>query len=373
MSGRLSGIWMLCAAALLCPLAARPTVKLMVPPPGRQAIEDLWKARVTSDSAYPEVWFEGFVSEVSRGQVFHATTRKFPLPKGIKVYQYRDVTIDKTETAAGYEAFVTRSGMLPAGFYRFRLILEPFGAADSYGFEVKPTGPPRLLTPLPGEALSTRYPFFSWTPSSPPPVPGFAYELVVAELLPGQTPQDAINANPAWFSRQGITATSLAYPVSGRKFVIGSSYAWQVNVRQGRLLLSSSEARSFAFGAERPMITREQAIAIIKAGAIKPDSSSQDLLAFLGREPLAPGDRVQEAFDSTETVISEPTWFGWLNDDFTAEFGHPVRFVYVNAYSGSLTIEPREFWPLVNGVAVWQTREELAGDRFIFFERPERE
>jgi hypothetical protein len=45
-------------------LSAKPTVRLLEPPP------------VTSDSEYTGVWFEGYVFEESRGQVFHATSNR---------------------------------------------------------------------------------------------------------------------------------------------------------------------------------------------------------------------------------------------------------------------------------------------------------
>jgi len=100
-------------------LSAKPSVHLAHPPPGRYGIEDLWKATVTSDTAC-DAWFEGFVYEAEHGQVFHATTKPFKLTRGTKVYGYRDVRIDQTQTAPGYEAFVTRRGHLPAGHYRFK-------------------------------------------------------------------------------------------------------------------------------------------------------------------------------------------------------------------------------------------------------------
>jgi len=137
-------------------LSARPRVHLIHPPPGRYGIEDLWKARVTSDTVC-DAWFEGFVYEQTRGQVFHATTKPFRLSLGTKVYQYRDVKVDKTQTARGYEVFVTRSGHLPAGNYRFKLKLQPFGVGDSFRFEVKPMGQAVRRPEVPGIQLGAAH------------------------------------------------------------------------------------------------------------------------------------------------------------------------------------------------------------------------
>ena len=211
-------------------LVAKPTVKLHKPPPGRWGIEDLWKARVTSDTVC-DAWFEGFVYEETRGQVFQATTKPFRLSLGTKVYQYRDVKVDKTQTARGYEVFVTRSGHLPAGSYRFKLKLQPFDVEESFEFEVKPIGPPRLISPRDGDNLQQDPPF-TWT--RPPGGTGrIAYALKLVEVLPGQSNEEALRANRPWFLKQGLNGTSFRYPASARKLEEGKRYAWEVTAELG--------------------------------------------------------------------------------------------------------------------------------------------
>jgi len=224
---------------------ATPTVRLQVPPPGRYGIEDLWKARVSTldpaDTAR-DAWFEGFVYERTRGQVFYATTKPFRLSIGTRVYQYRDVRVDKTQTAPGYEAFVTRQGTLPQGMYSFKLILRPFGVDDSNGFEVKPMGPPRLISPADGAKLPAqeRYPMFKWTPPSPSRA-GARYALSVVEVLPGQTAKEAIWSNQPWHEGTGLTGQSQRYPVAGRALGAGRQYAWQIRMldSDGRTIAES--------------------------------------------------------------------------------------------------------------------------------------
>jgi len=239
------------AIAVAIPLAvatAEPTVKvnLAKPPPGRYGIEDLWKATVTSDTVC-DAWFEGWVFEASRGQVFHATTKPFRLTLGTKVYQYRDVKIDKTETAAGYEVFVTQSGMLPEGDYQFELILVPFGVGDSNEFEVKPTGPPRLIIPREGDTVRVKYPVFNWTPPSPMPKVPVTYELRIWEVLAGQTPEEATAANVPWFEQKNIRATTVTYPSSGRALPDSGMMCWQVAARTSSGQMAASEVRTSWF------------------------------------------------------------------------------------------------------------------------------
>ncbi|MCX6841988.1 MAG: Ig-like domain-containing protein [candidate division WOR-3 bacterium] len=234
----------------LMPLAvvmAKPTVRLSVPPPGQHGIEDLWKATVTSDTSC-DAWFEGFVFEASHGQVFHATTKPFTLIRGTKVYRYGDVTIGQTQTAPGYEAFVTRKGTLPAGNYRFKLTLQPFGVGDSFGFEVTPAGPPRLISPADGDTISEKYPLFVWTPPMPLPAGKVAYDLKIVEVLPGQTKEEATKSNPPWFEQSDYMATSFRYPTSAKALEARKRYAWMVSAKQPRGEVSVSESWSFSTG-----------------------------------------------------------------------------------------------------------------------------
>jgi hypothetical protein len=226
-------------------LMATPRVVLRVPPPARYGIEDLWKATVISDTAC-DAWFEGFVYEAEHGQVFHATTKPFPLTRGTRVYGYRDVRIDQTQTASGYEAFVTRTGQLPQGRYRFKLLLMPFGVGDSFGFEPRPAGPPRLISPPHGAKLDGLYPDFVWTAPTPAPGGPVTYKLQLYEVLPGQTPDEAVNSNPPWFEQNGINSTRLRYPMRARRLDAEKEYAWQVSAVPGPgAALAVSETRGF--------------------------------------------------------------------------------------------------------------------------------
>jgi hypothetical protein len=225
-------------------LMATPSVHLQVPPPGRYGIEDLWKATVNSDTVC-DAWFEGFVFEQTHGQVFHATTTRFRLARVTRVYGYRDVRIDQTQTAPGYEAFVTRSGGLPQGNYSFRLILRPFGVGGSFTFEVKPTGPPRLISPPDGAKLGGEYPNFVWTPPTPMPRGPVTYKLRLYEVLPGQTPDEAVKSNPPWFEQDGINSTRLSYPTGARKLDADKEYAWQVTAEGVGIQPLVSDRRAF--------------------------------------------------------------------------------------------------------------------------------
>ena len=345
-------------------LMATPRVILHKPPPGRYGIEDLWKATVTADTIC-DAWFEGFVFEETQGQVFHATTKPFRLTLGSRVYGYRNVTIDKTEAATGYEVFVTRSGTLSYGRYRFKLILKPFDVGDSNEFEVKPTGPPRLISPREGAALpgGQKNPVFSWTRPAPTPPGQVTYELKLFEVLPGQTPEEAMKSNPPWFERKSLRATSLTYPTSARKLEAGKNFAWEVTAIPG----GASDVWSFAVVPPGRVLTRPEAIRMVMDGLVLPETSETAVTAFLTLAPLKDGDVVRPKFQEDKSRrIRGPTWFAWIDDCPLALFAHETRYVYINAYTGQLEVETQEFWPLINQGPVFALR----GEECLIFTHP---
>ena len=232
-------------------LMATPSVHLQVPPPGRYGIEDLWKATVISDTGC-DASFEGWVFEAAHGQVFHATTMPFPLTRGTKVYRYRDVRIDQTQTAPGYEAFVTRSGGLPQGNYSFRLVLRPFGVGDSFRFEVKPVGPPRLISPTDGAKLGEEYPDFIWTAPANSRG-GVTYRLRIVEVEPGQTKEEALLSNPPLLEQSDIRAMQFRYPLARRQLERNRQYAWRVEavLPGGAGSRIASDVRGFLFAPQQ--------------------------------------------------------------------------------------------------------------------------
>jgi len=354
----------------LAALSATPTLKLTVPPPGRYGVEDLWKVTVTADTVC-DAWFEGRVFEATHGQVFHATTKPFRLALGTRLYQYRDVQIDKTETAAGYETFVTRSGQLPAGKYRFKLMLQPFGVGDSNQFEVKPMGSPRLILPRQGETIKTTSPQFTWTPPSPLPKKPVTYELRLYEVLPGQTPKEAAASNPAWFEQAGITGPRLVYPAGARPLDRGASYAWQVDVLDAttRVKLAKSDVSEFTAGGAggSGLLTRQQVIDVVLAQVVVPPTLNHTARVFLGMSALGRGDRVRPFYDGRERILDRPTWFSWVDDEPQAFFSHPTRYVFVDAYTGRVAVTSENWWPVVNDVSLWMSDKEWTDKDLIIY------
>jgi len=361
----------LLAIPLVSMLAANVTVRLHEPPPGRVSIEQLWWVDIFNSESvtYQPVYLHGEVSERDSGLVYSANSNEFSLPPGRTTKRLRDITLRDQWYKAGYEAFFTRTGTIPAGSYRYSITLMPDLGGDTSEFTVSEPGKPRLLAPLDGARLSEREPrpLFLWAAPAPPQ-PGVRYELTVVRVLEGQTREEAIRANQPWFRQQRVSATSLRYPTRARRLEAPGRYAWQVRALSGRTPPGESDIRDFAVGESARMLTRDEAIALIQGQVIKPESLNHDLIAFLGSEPLAAFDSVSDAYDTVRfRVMSGPTWFAWLDDDARAGFAHETRYVYVDAYTGQLTTEVREWWPLLNGRPAWYTRRDWEAGRYIFF------
>jgi hypothetical protein len=225
-------------------LTAQPTLKLFKPPPGQYSLEQLWRARVSNpgNTTY-ESWFEGFVFEETQGQVFYARTKKFQLLPGTRIYMYRDVQIEHSEHAPGYELFAAQLGGLPAGTYTFVLLLNSFGISDTVEFEVRPMSPPRSILPRDRDTVTVPFPEFVWTTPNPPS-PGVTYDLKLAEVMDGETPEEALLANRPWFEEKELRGTSRKYPTSAPKLENGD-YAWTVTAFAADGQTATSDVRSF--------------------------------------------------------------------------------------------------------------------------------
>lgn len=107
-------------------------------------------------------------------------------------------------------------------------------ATTCASFVVSYPQPPRLILPADQSSVVARYPTFQWTPVITPGAAPPAYLLTVVEMLPGQTPLEAVTANVPMFEYAVPAATALVYPPSALPLEAGKRYAWRVQaVRPG--------------------------------------------------------------------------------------------------------------------------------------------
>lgn len=87
---------------------------------------------------------------------------------------------------------------------------------------------PSLLHPADEAEVSTRFPVFQWNTASMKSGVRILYRLRIVELQSGQSPEQAMNSNPAVFMHDAIPIPTYVYPVSAEPLKIGTRYVWQV-------------------------------------------------------------------------------------------------------------------------------------------------
>ncbi|MDP2584694.1 MAG: hypothetical protein Q8W47_11515 [Candidatus Palauibacterales bacterium] len=119
--------------------------------------------------------------------------------------------------------------------------------------------PPHLITPASRSELLLPHPTFQWTPVVSRDYPRPTYVLRIAEVLPGQTPEQALAGGRPLLDRELIGRTTFPYPASAPKLEPGTTYAWQVQALEmprgeagGVKPLGMNQGRSEVYTFRRP-------------------------------------------------------------------------------------------------------------------------
>jgi hypothetical protein len=137
---------------------------------------------------------------------------------------------------------VARTGLLPEGQYTIEVEAVPVeraaGVAPIPGTattRVRYPQPPSPIAPADGSTVTTDWPVFTWTPVNGTGGDVFRYDLVLTEVLPGQTPRQAVQANrpvtgPTPISLQ--QQTTFTYTRDLPPLESGTRYAWQLRAEE---------------------------------------------------------------------------------------------------------------------------------------------
>jgi hypothetical protein len=224
------------------------------PAPGRFAIADLWNATLTTTGGPTEAYLEGVLLCDGDTVLRAFSSNDLALTNGTRQLESKDVTGTRSLYAKqGYEELAVRDGTPPADWWDVCLLVldartNQVLGSHSIKAPIRTHNPPRLISPKDGAVLpeAQRTPLFTWLAPFPKPSGHLTYSLTLAEVLPGQTPEEALRANPPWFTKTGITGTDLQY--AGTAFEKGKKYAWQVVGMVGRQEMGPSEAFAFSTG-----------------------------------------------------------------------------------------------------------------------------
>lgn len=183
-------------------------------------------------------------------EIFSATSNQFLLYPGTKSLSINQLEPIQYNYSSGASQVMLRS-MIPVGIYTacFTLSansLETYLAEECFQFETEAATPPLLIYPTDSTTLDVSPTQFNWTPPTPTEMFNFLqYDFIVTEILPGQTPAEAIQSNIPFINESNQISNSFSYSSLQRKLESDKWYAWQVLAKDERSYASKSEVWVF--------------------------------------------------------------------------------------------------------------------------------
>jgi len=230
---------------------AQVNINIQMPPAGLMQKEQLWNfVLVNNGTDVLDVSLQLNLQDGATGQlVLTASTGNLLLSKGVKMIKASDVqpisyTYNLPDFARSY---------LPMGTYIacYQVInsgarKETPIAEDCIRFSVDPLSPPLLTSPADKSTIETSYPQFTWMPPSPFDMfTSLNYDLLVTEVLEGQSSSEAIQYNTPVYEKSNLTQPYEPYASSFTKLDTGKVYAWQVVAKNGLNYAAKTEIWTF--------------------------------------------------------------------------------------------------------------------------------
>jgi hypothetical protein len=238
---------------LLAPYAiiAQINISAQLPPAGFVQKDQLWNlVLVNNKEDVLDVSIRMNLQDAATGQVLlSASSGNLMLGKGVKNISFRDVQ----PIIYNYLATDFTGSYLPMGGYIvcYQLVTsvpkETPVSEDCLRMNIEPLSPPLLNIPADRTELLNGFPQFSWIPPAPFEMFRFLnYDLLVTEVLPGQSPAEAINANNPVYYKTGLQQTTEMYPSSYQALDTGKLYAWNIVARNQNDYAVKSEIWTFS-------------------------------------------------------------------------------------------------------------------------------
>ena len=239
-------------------LQAQISMSLQVAPAGVVQKAQLWNmVLVNTSSTSVAVYINLSLLSISDNRpLMTATARSIVLNKGAKQIAAADIApIQYNYLSSVFNIDRNPDGFLPIGNYKACYTVYKIGnegnvplAEDCIPVEVQPLSPPLLNTPADNDSIETPYPQFTWLP--PVPLNLFSdlnYNLLLVEVLPGQTKGDAIQKNVPVYNAYAQTPFN-NYSASGKSLDTGKTYAWKVVARNADEPVAQTDIWTFKVG-----------------------------------------------------------------------------------------------------------------------------
>jgi hypothetical protein len=236
---------------------AQLTIQPLLPQVGMFQKSQLWNIIVINSSAGEQDCYMtlSLQNRQTGEEVLSATTSSFFLTKGSKQLN----TVNLAPIQYSYLSYSSKmSDFLTAGSYTacFRLIGKGHNSNElaevCVPFDVQPLSPPMLITPSDSSVLQAQPSQFTWQP--PTPVTMFQqlhYQILIAEILPGQQPQEAVELNAPFYMDLNVTTNMINYTGAYPSFQQGKWYAWEIVAQDGQSYAAKSPVWDFTIAPQK--------------------------------------------------------------------------------------------------------------------------
>lgn len=240
---------------------AQLSLSVQLPPAGPIQKDQLWNLILTnSGNATVEIAILLNLQDAQTGQsVLTAATNSMSLPMGVKIVS----AAEGQPIQYNFGTSLLGGDFLPLGSYvACYTVTKRAGEVVDKVLEecvrmtINPLSPPLLNTPSDKAVLLSAPSQFSWLPPAPKDIfQELSYDLTLTEVMPGQSPQEAILYNNPLYVKSKTQALFDYYPSSFSSLETGKTYAWQVTARNGQNYAAATEVWSFAI---KPDTTKQE-------------------------------------------------------------------------------------------------------------------
>lgn len=243
-------IFLLVVVMLPFLIEGQVTMSAQVPPAGFVQKDQLWNLiLVNNKDEVLDITIRMNLQDAATGQVvLSANSGTILLGKGVKTVTSREVQ----PIQYNYSTPDMMRNYLPMGAYIlcYQILSttpkETPLSEECIRMNIDPLSPPLLNSPADKTDIPTAYPQFAWIPPTPFELfTNINYDLLVTEVLPGQSPAEAINNNNPVYYKNGLMNTADAYPSGYQALDTGKLYAWNIVARNQNDYAVKSEVWTF--------------------------------------------------------------------------------------------------------------------------------
>ncbi len=181
------------------------------------------------------------------------TSSSFEVKQGINSPFDGARKVSAVEYTGGSQAsYIKSTHGLPSGVFKICvtvLQLKTNEIADEFCDEIESNYNQYLYLVYPADkdTIDSKTPLLTWAHSEPFNIlaQGEYYRMIVTELKPKQSAEEAVTINTPLMLKNYLTTHSLQYPYDAKELVEGKKYAWQVQKMSNGIVTNKTEAWEF--------------------------------------------------------------------------------------------------------------------------------